>query len=176
MSVDSLVAIEAVRSVLSEPTELSNLLSVPLSPPEAYHSTFWFCFSFMLWVVLHIFVTPIYATIGDGLHALWKLVRPKSAGSSQVLYANELSWGTRFTQAYNMLSTSKKAYWRRLFRSFIYYFTAVWTGFYFICSYYRSIVDLYFIYTPGMDIAFSFAASHFLWCCVEDWPCRAHMG
>lgn len=162
---------------------LDLLLSTPLLPPDRFHSTFWFCFSFIVWIVLHIYITPLYAFVGDRLQICYKYYHHLRYGRVEILSSTpsgglftEWSWGQRFTLSYHSLSTSKRAYWRRLFRSFIYYVGAIIFGFYFLLTYMRSVIDMYLVYTPGMDIAFCFAASHFLWCCIEDWPCRAHMG
>jgi len=96
--------------------------------------------------------------------------------ASSSMPMTELSWGIRFRSAYHSLPPAKRAYWRRLFRSFLYYFPAIVFGFYFFLTYIHSKLDLYLVYTPGMDACFCLAAAHFLFCCIEDWPCRHHMG
>ena len=167
-------------------------LSVPLQSDDLFHPRLWLAASALFWIALAVAVIPIYAAAGNALWHTWRAIQtmrrggstmPSSSkradGSATVLLvspASELPWGSRFQLAYSTLIPSKRAYMRRLLRSFVYYLGAVIAGFYFLLSYMRSPVDFYRVYTPGMDCAFAFAATHFLWCCVEDWPCRAHMG
>jgi hypothetical protein len=154
-------------------------LSTPLQPPSAYHSLFWFTCSFVLWIVLHIYILPLYTRAADALHFLWRQLqkrRKKYHDAAAMSVFAETTWGARLQHAYRRLSKTKRAYMRRLLRSFIYYTLAILSGFYFLLRYCRTVGDLYLVYTPGMDVAFCFAASHFLWCCIEDFPCRVHMG
>ena len=169
----------------ASPAELSltlQTLSVLPSPASAFHPWFWLCATALAWMLLAWRVMPLYASAAN---VLWRVQRwmrrskkddAKREGLLGSAAAGEQPWGTRLLLAYATLSVSKRAYMRRLLRSFIYYIGAVIAGFYFLLSYYRSPVDFYLLCTPGMEIAFCAAATHFLWCCLEDWPCRAHMG
>jgi hypothetical protein len=162
-------------------------LSVPVFPASSFHP--WTCLALTLvgWVVLALSINRVYATAANVLWFVWRRVLRRGGGSSStakggrsdlMLSGNsEQPWGTRMLLAYATLVPSKQAYWRRLQRSCMYYFVAVVAGFYFLLTHVPNWpVDLFFTYTPGMELAFAAAATHFLVCCVEDWPCRAHMG
>jgi hypothetical protein len=167
-------------SLLHEFAEAVPILG--LTDTDRYHPRVWLALATIAWALLHAYIIPIYAAAADALQSVYHLTRYRRTDASGAHSSSALlsgaSLGTRLTLAYRSLSTSKRAYMRRMLRSFLYYVFAVVSGFYFMFAYYSwsSPRDFYFVYTPAMDIAFCFAGAHFLFCCLEDWPCRAHMG
>jgi hypothetical protein len=161
---------------------LSELSLSPL-PADGFNPLLWLTVSLAIWIVTARFVNQIYAGLANMLWFVWKrlLRRGKRAeGAAGGLLGSgagsEIPWGTRMTRAYLTLQPSKRAYWRRLLRSFFYYVGAIIVGFSYLLTHFHTPTDMVLLYTPGMEIAFCFAATHFLWCCVEDYPCREHMG
>jgi len=129
------------------------------------NANLYFWRSFAFWVALHWFITPLLAiSINTCCYLYGKIYRKGIA-----------RYGDRITDAYSLLSDSKKAYWRRLVRSYFYYAFATISGLTLLCSM-RSIDELFWTYTEYMEFCFCVAASHFLYNCFEDWPCRFHMG
>lgn len=173
-------------AVPASPSELAAALlslSIPPSPAIDFHPGFWLGATAIVWMMLAWQVMPLYALAANALWSGWRWIHRSKKDDSKregllgsAAATGEQPWGTRLQLAYATLSVSKRAYMRRLLRSFIYYIGAIIGGFYFLLSYYRSPIDFYLLYTPAMEIAFCAAATHFLWCCIEDWPCRSHMG
>lgn len=161
-------------------------LALSTATPDAavYHPVLWFCFWIVAWGLLGHFILAVYASALDGLWSLHRRLLVLRGGKRKpdraegVLHggADQHAWGQRLLLAYGTLIASKQAYMRRLLRSFIYYTGAVLAGFWFLLTHFHQPSDMYTVYTPAMEVAFCAAAAHFLYCCIEDWPCRAHMG
>lgn len=165
-------AVELPSDLLDSGISLYRHADAPALPMQTLAITL------LAWILLAVFVNPLYCTGANAVWFVWQRLRraPRQRDSALLTGAYEQPWGTRLLLAYATLTPSKQAYWRRLLRSFVYYLGATLTGFFYLLTHFREPRDMYRVYTPGMEWAFCAAATHFLLCCAEDWPCRAHMG
>jgi hypothetical protein len=84
-------------------------------------------------------------------------------------------FGNIFLKKYQLLSSTKQIYARRIARSLLYYIFATIIGLYLLLTQIKQIDDFYIKYTPLMHISFCIAITHFLLNIVEDTLAREHM-